>query len=132
MRVYQGCNRPGAGHPAKANILNKGFGRWYIELSECKDTPCVKNMRIIIAATVILMFQLSSLTPALSDEPGQKILLTNVHVFDGLDNDRLMNANVLVDGNLIEAISTDDLVADPHENFDLIMKDGEIYKNTLK
>ena len=24
------------------------------------------------------------------------------------------------------------LVADPHENFDLIMKDGAIYKNTLQ
>ncbi|KUJ83207.1 hydrolase [Ruegeria marisrubri] len=35
---------------------------------------------------------------------------------------------ILVDGNPLEDI---DLVADPHGNFDLIMKDGVIYKNTL-
>lgn len=35
---------------------------------------------------------------------------------------------ILVDGNPLEDI---DLIADPHENFDLIMKDGKIYKNTL-
>jgi len=35
---------------------------------------------------------------------------------------------ILVDGNPLEEI---DLIADPHENFDLIMKDGVIYKNTL-
>jgi imidazolonepropionase-like amidohydrolase len=35
---------------------------------------------------------------------------------------------LLVDGNPLEDL---DLVADPDENFDLIMKDGKIYKNTL-
>lgn len=35
---------------------------------------------------------------------------------------------ILVDGNPLEDI---DLVADPHENFDLIMKDGVVFKNTL-
>lgn len=35
---------------------------------------------------------------------------------------------ILVDGNPLEDI---DLVADPHANFDLIMKDGEVFKNTL-
>ena len=35
---------------------------------------------------------------------------------------------ILVDGNPLEDI---DLIADPHTNFDLIMKDGVIYKNTL-
>ena len=36
---------------------------------------------------------------------------------------------ILVDGNPLEDLS---LVADPHKNFDLIMKDGVIYKNTLE
>uniref|UniRef100_UPI003D0AC845 amidohydrolase family protein n=1 Tax=Roseibium sp. TaxID=1936156 RepID=UPI003D0AC845 len=36
---------------------------------------------------------------------------------------------ILVDGNPLEDL---DLVADPHENFDLIMKDGVVYKNTLE
>ncbi|SPJ30050.1 metal-dependent hydrolase family protein [Falsiruegeria mediterranea] len=35
---------------------------------------------------------------------------------------------ILVDGNPLQDI---DLIADPHENFDLIMKDGKVYKNTL-
>ncbi|MBT3139712.1 amidohydrolase family protein [Ruegeria litorea] len=35
---------------------------------------------------------------------------------------------ILVDGNPLENI---DLIADPHKNFDLIMKDGKVYKNTL-
>jgi imidazolonepropionase-like amidohydrolase len=35
---------------------------------------------------------------------------------------------ILVDGNPLEDI---DLVADPDANFDLIMKDGKIYKNTV-
>ncbi|MDX2421175.1 MAG: amidohydrolase family protein [Amphritea sp.] len=36
---------------------------------------------------------------------------------------------ILVDGNPLDNI---DLVADPHKNFDLIMKDGVIFKNELK
>jgi imidazolonepropionase-like amidohydrolase len=35
---------------------------------------------------------------------------------------------ILVDGNPLEDL---DLVADPEKNFDLIMKDGKIYKNPL-
>jgi len=35
---------------------------------------------------------------------------------------------ILVNGNPLEDL---DLVADPHENFAMIMKDGKIYKNTL-
>ena len=36
---------------------------------------------------------------------------------------------LLVEGNPIENIS---LIADPSKNFVLIMKDGKIYKNTIK
>ena len=36
---------------------------------------------------------------------------------------------LLVDGNPLENIS---LIADPDTNFVLIMKDGKIYKNTIK
>ena len=36
---------------------------------------------------------------------------------------------LMVNGNPLEDI---DLVADPDENFAVIMKDGKIYKNTLK
>ena len=36
---------------------------------------------------------------------------------------------LLVDGNPLENI---DLIADPANNFVVIMKDGKIYKNTIK
>jgi imidazolonepropionase-like amidohydrolase len=35
----------------------------------------------------------------------------------------------LVDGNPLEDIN---LIADPHKNFVIIMKDGVIYKNTIQ
>lgn len=69
-------------------------------------------MRIIIVAIVCLTSQLMFLTPAFANEAVRKILFTNVHVFNGIDEERLMNANVLVDGKLIEAISTKNLAAE--------------------
>jgi imidazolonepropionase-like amidohydrolase len=51
---------------------------------------------------------------------------------DGPLGDIAVGANadlILVDGNPLEDI---DLIADPHANFDLIMKDGVIYKNAME
>jgi imidazolonepropionase-like amidohydrolase len=45
------------------------------------------------------------------DEPRQ-VLFTNVHVFNGIDENRLENANVLVEGNLIKQVSADPITAD--------------------
>ena len=39
------------------------------------------------------------------------------------------NGLILVDGNPLENL---DLIADPADNFVVIMKNGEIYKNTLQ
>lgn len=39
-------------------------------------------------------------------------LITNVHVFDGVNESRIENASVLVEGNLIRAVSTDPIEAD--------------------
>jgi imidazolonepropionase-like amidohydrolase len=39
-------------------------------------------------------------------------LFTNVHVFDGVSEDRIENANVLVKGNLIKTVSTEPVEAD--------------------
>ena len=39
------------------------------------------------------------------------VLFTNVHVFDGVNEDRIENANVLVEGNLIVEVSTEPLMA---------------------
>lgn len=38
-------------------------------------------------------------------------LITNVHVFDGVNESRIENASVLVEGNLIRAVSTDPIEA---------------------
>lgn len=35
--------------------------------------------------------------------PEAKTLFTNVHVFDGKSEKRVMNANVLIEGNLIKS-----------------------------
>lgn len=59
-------------------------------------------------------------------------LFTNVNVFDGVNEPLIENANVVVTGNLITAVSTEPLaVAGGRVIDDLIMKDSEIFKNTL-
>ena len=45
------------------------------------------------------------------DEP-ETTHFTNVHVFDGVSDERIENAHVLVEGNLIVAVSTDPIEAD--------------------
>jgi len=65
-------------------------------------------------AAVIVLLALATLAPASSaaqDEPEPLILITNVHAFDGENEERIMNANVLVKGNLITAVSTDPIDA---------------------
>jgi len=44
--------------------------------------------------------------------PKPKTLFTNVNVFDGKNEKRIMNANVLIEGNLIKQISTKKIAAD--------------------
>ena len=41
-----------------------------------------------------------------------RVFITNVHVFDGVSDRRIENANVLVEGNLIAKVSTDPIPAD--------------------
>lgn len=42
----------------------------------------------------------------------EKILFTNVHVFDGVNEQRIENANVLVEGNLIAEVATSAIAAE--------------------
>lgn len=49
---------------------------------------------------------------AMAQDPAEKTLFTNVHVFDGVNEQRIENANVLIEGNLIASISTDPISAD--------------------
>lgn len=44
--------------------------------------------------------------------PNSRILFTNVHVFDGVNEKRLENANVLIEGNLIKQVSAGAIAAD--------------------
>jgi len=46
------------------------------------------------------------------EEKPELILITNVHVFDGKNEKRLMNANVLIEGKLIKEVSTRPIKAD--------------------
>ncbi|WP_425087277.1 hypothetical protein [Stappia sp.] len=51
-------------------------------------------------------------TCALAQESLPQTLITNVHVFDEVNEARIENASVLIEGNLISAVSTDPIEAD--------------------
>ncbi|SLN46702.1 putative chlorohydrolase/aminohydrolase [Roseovarius albus] len=53
---------------------------------------------------------LASMTHA-QEEAQPQTLITNVHVFDGVNEARIENASVLVEGNLIKSVSTDAIEA---------------------
>jgi imidazolonepropionase-like amidohydrolase len=48
---------------------------------------------------------------AVAQDESARTLFTNVHVFDGVSPERIENANVLVEGNLITSVSTDPIGA---------------------
>ncbi len=58
--------------------------------------------------TPLAILAMAIAVPALAQEsaPRPKTLFINVNVFDGVNEKRIMNANVLVEGNLIKEVST--------------------------
>ena len=72
--------------------------------SQVTQTPVMTTpiLRLFAIAAAICL----AATSAAGDSP-DRTLFTNVHVFNGMDGKRLENANVLVEGNLIKAVSTD-------------------------
>jgi imidazolonepropionase-like amidohydrolase len=66
-------------------------------------------VRRVSAGISFTIFALTALTASAQDE-SFPILFTNVHVFDGVNEGRIENANVLVEGNLITAVSAEPLV----------------------
>lgn len=64
------------------------------------------NLRKTLTAATSAMLLSSTVALAQDDAPAQT-LFTNVHVFDGVNEKRIENASVLVEGNLIKAVSTD-------------------------
>lgn len=57
------------------------------------------------------LVQLTFATSALAQNTPTQTLFTNVHIFDGVNEERIENANVLVEGNIITAVSREPLAA---------------------
>jgi len=64
------------------------------------------NPKNLIAALVVAV---SVALPAVAQEASGPILFTNVNVFDGVNEALIKNANVVVTGNKITAVSTQPL-----------------------
>ena len=62
------------------------------------------------ALTTLLIILVASVATA-QEDPAPRTLITNVHVFDGVNEARIENANVLIEGNLITTVSTDPIEA---------------------
>uniref|UniRef100_UPI003D0C3383 amidohydrolase family protein n=1 Tax=Roseibium sp. TaxID=1936156 RepID=UPI003D0C3383 len=60
---------------------------------------------------LIAAFSVFASTTLAQDKPPQT-LITNVHIFDGVSEQRTENASVLIEGNRIKTISTDAISAD--------------------
>jgi imidazolonepropionase-like amidohydrolase len=60
---------------------------------------------------VLVLLVLFAALPSIAQEQHSRTLFTNVHVFDGVNAERIENANVLVVGNRIAEISTKPLAA---------------------
>ena len=64
-----------------------------------------------VLTAAILAAGLLSPTHTVAQDESFPILFTNVHVFDGVNEDRIENASVLVEGNLIKTVSTEAIEA---------------------
>ena len=71
----------------------------------------IKHSGSAILSTLASLALLAAAGAALAQDAPQT-LFTNVHVFDGVQEQRIENANVLVEGNLIKTVSTAPIEAD--------------------
>ena len=73
----------------------------------------MKNCNFLAGAiaSVVLAFAPQA-GMAQKDDAPPPILFTNVNVFDGFNPNLIMNANVLVEGNVITQVSTDPIEID--------------------
>jgi imidazolonepropionase-like amidohydrolase len=71
----------------------------------------IKQSGSAILSTLASLALLAAAGAALAQDAPQT-LFTNVHVFDGVQEQRIENANVLVEGNLIKTVSTAPIEAD--------------------
>ena len=68
------------------------------------------STRDFLAATFVVLAALMPVSVQAQGEASMRILFTNVHVFDGVNEQRIEDANVVVTGNLITAVSAEPLV----------------------
>ena len=61
---------------------------------------------------------LTMAAPLAAQEDPKQVLFTNVHIFDGVNEARIENASVLVEGNMIKTVSTDTVDAPGAEVID--------------
>jgi imidazolonepropionase-like amidohydrolase len=61
--------------------------------------------RIARLCALLVAFSGFAAVLARAQDTAAQTLLTNVHVFDGKAEKRIMNANVLIEGNLIKQVS---------------------------
>ncbi len=75
-------------------------------------------MKIYSKLCLIFLSLMLTGAPALANEIPSKILITNVHIFDGISGQRLMNANLLIEGKIIKKISKENIVAEGATHID--------------
>ena len=63
-------------------------------------------MRQLVSLLVLSLVALSA-SAQVGTQPPSRILISNVHIFDGVNEERIENASVLIEGRLIREISTD-------------------------
>ncbi|MBO9449000.1 amidohydrolase family protein [Tropicibacter sp. R16_0] len=64
-------------------------------------------IRRLACAAMSVALSFSAVSVQAQDDAPAQTLFTNVHVFDGVNEARIENASVLVEGNLIKSVSTE-------------------------
>lgn len=78
--------------------------------------------RITRQLLTILLSLIAGVNVAAAPATGQRILITNVNVFNGKDNELRLNRNILIEGNIIKAVNVQ--VADDKRSYDLVIDGG--------
>jgi imidazolonepropionase-like amidohydrolase len=71
----------------------------------------MKNTTTILIAALAVLLPAAGLWAGAHESTPARVLFTNVHVFDGVNEARIENASVLIEGNLIKAVSTEAIEA---------------------
>ena len=71
----------------------------------------MKNTTTILIAALAVLLPAAGLWAGAHESTPARVLFTNVHVFDGVNEARIENASVLIEGNLIKAFSTEAIEA---------------------